>query len=119
MRPALSHVVYIQRGHGRLYGLVEFFAAIRYLVELADEPLNETPSAQIAYVDPISGEECFKPAPLLNLPPTSAFHTAQDLIQIQLNILRALAEGAVARGATVAPQGTVTVLLPSSTDGSR
>jgi hypothetical protein len=115
-RPALCHSIYVERSNGRLSALVELFGAIRYFVHLADLSSAAQDSSQFIYLDPVCAREEFQSVAPLMLGTLPLGYTADQMIQIQLDIVRALGEGAVARGATSLPSGKITARLPISGD---
>jgi hypothetical protein len=66
-RPALSHVIYVERGTDYLSGVVQFFGVIQMYCHLGSSNESLEKSALLAWLDPVTGEETFSGTDILNL----------------------------------------------------
>jgi len=75
INPPLCHLVYLEENERAMYSIVRFFGAIQIYCLLRDGPLNCTPRAFAAILDPVTGEEKFTSISAFNLarPPDTIF----------------------------------------------
>ena len=72
LRPALSHVIYLERRNGRTYGVVQFFGVIQLFIYMGNVPSSAGNPAILGVLDPLQGEERFDATiEPLNLPEPS------------------------------------------------
>ncbi len=116
-RPPLSHLIYVERNAGRVYGVVQFFGAIQIFCRLGETKHRSGDSALLAFLDPLSGAEEFHVRPVLSLvePPVAGFLRDPRLI---LRWLEKFRVEAIARGATHPPETTSVKIevTPNRTD---
>lgn len=102
-RPALSHVVYVERGSERVYGLVQFFGVVQLFCRLGKTAQPSSPSALLATLDPVAGAEEVAELGPLSLPePPYRIHL-DEYPRLVENWTRKFREEAIRRGATHPP----------------
>jgi hypothetical protein len=116
-RPALSHLIYVERGAAGLQGIVRFFGAHQYFCQIGP-PRDQRPScALLAVLDPVEGAESFYALPRLNLsqPPSemaeSAVAAATSAWATQLS------QSARQRGASESFEVTLRTRVPDEGEG--
>lgn len=103
LRPALSHLVFVERSERRTYALVQFFGVVQLFCRLGIPKQHAPQAALFGFLDPVAGEEVFSTASPLNIeePPDSILIPEYpNLMQRWLVKFR---DEAVKRGATHPP----------------
>jgi hypothetical protein len=116
-RPALAHLIYVERRETGLQGIVRFFGAHQYFCRIGPPSSPRPLDALMAVLDPVEGAESFHALPPLNLsqPPiempesTVAAATAAWATQ--------LSQAARQRGASESFEVTLRARVPNEGEG--
>jgi hypothetical protein len=109
LRPPLAHLIYVEAGTLRAYGIVQFFGIIQVYCEL---PLGIAPAAPVAFVgvlDSITGVEEFRSTSPLQITAPPRTMSPTSILQGIRKWLVAFREQALERGATDPPTLTADV----------
>lgn len=110
-RPALSHVVFVERGRDRIYGIVQFFGVIQLFCNLMKGPsIVGEPAAVIGTLDPVVGSEAFLELEPLGLAEPPFWLNVADLPGLVGGWMRKFRDQAIQRGATHPPDLRITSL---------
>lgn len=99
VREPLSHVIYVERDAGRIYGVVQFFGVLQLFCGLGAPKGSATQAARVGILDPLTGIEKFSDADPLGLP-TPTLVKGEQLSHAVSGWRKRFQEGAVSRGAT-------------------
>jgi hypothetical protein len=116
-RPALAHLIYVERRETGLQGIVRFFGAHQYFCQIGP-PTDQRPlGALLALLDPVEGAESFRALPPLNLnqPPTEM--TENSAAAAIAAWATQLSQSARQRGASESFEVTLGARVPDEGEG--
>lgn len=121
-RPALSHVIYVERNQDRVYGLVQFFGVVQLFCRLGRPRGTCSQAAVLAVLDPVTGNEDFSAIPPLNLPEPPFWIQRHEYPRLMEGWMKKFREEAIKRDATHPPslkQVSLNVITDVTSPGER
>ena len=102
-RTPLSHVIYLERGGDRVYGIVQFFGVLQLYIDLGCPSPVDRATAVLATLDPILGKEKIKIVEPLNVQRPPDFYQLSEFAEYMNSWMEKFRTEAIARGATHPP----------------
>jgi hypothetical protein len=98
-RPPLAHVIYVERGATKVYGLVQFFGVFQLYCRLSISESTSKPAALFCALDPVTGDEAYTETEPLDLRHPNVFYDVEEFKKGSAGLCEQLGRDAVRRGA--------------------